>query len=135
MGQKVNPHGMRVGVIKDWDSRWYASDEKVGDLIVEDYKIRKYLKKTAVCRRYPEDRDRARAAQGRHHLYPLRSSRRWSSARAASRSSSIRLYVEKMIGKPVVLNIVEVRTRIRTHSSSPRTSLRSSRSVSASAAR
>ena len=39
MGQKVNPHGMRVGVIKDWDSRWYASDEKVGDLIVEDQKI------------------------------------------------------------------------------------------------
>ncbi len=36
MGQKVNPHGLRVGVIKDWDSRWYASDEKVGDLIVED---------------------------------------------------------------------------------------------------
>ena len=46
MGQKVNPHGLRVGVIKDWDSRWYASDEKVGDLIVEDQKIRKYLKKT-----------------------------------------------------------------------------------------
>ena len=46
MGQKVNPHGLRVGVIKDWDSRWYARDEKVGDLIVEDYKIREYLKKT-----------------------------------------------------------------------------------------
>ena len=37
MGQKVNPHGLRVGVIKDWDSRWYARDDKVGDLIVEDY--------------------------------------------------------------------------------------------------
>ena len=46
MGQKVNPHGMRVGVIKDWDSRWYASSEKVGDLLVEDKKIRDYLKKT-----------------------------------------------------------------------------------------
>ena len=45
MGQKVNPHGMRVGVIKDWDSRWYASEEKVGDLLVEDHKIRVYLKK------------------------------------------------------------------------------------------
>ena len=41
MGQKVNPHGLRVGVIKDRDSRWYASEEKVGDLIVEDQKIRK----------------------------------------------------------------------------------------------
>ena len=37
MGQKVNPHGLRVGVIKDWDSRWYASNEKVGDLLVEDH--------------------------------------------------------------------------------------------------
>ena len=46
MGQKVNPHGLRVGVIKDWDSRWYAREDKVGELIVEDYKIREYLKKT-----------------------------------------------------------------------------------------
>ena len=37
MGQKVNPHGLRVGVIKDWDSRWYAREDKVGDLVVEDY--------------------------------------------------------------------------------------------------
>lgn len=45
MGQKVNPHGFRVGVIKDWDSRWFARNEKVGDLLVEDYNLRKYLKK------------------------------------------------------------------------------------------
>ena len=44
MGQKVNPHGLRVGVIKDWDSRWYAREDKVGDLVVEDYNIRKELK-------------------------------------------------------------------------------------------
>ena len=44
MGQKVNPHGLRVGVIKDWDSRWYAREDKVGDLVVEDFNIRKYLK-------------------------------------------------------------------------------------------
>ena len=46
MGQKVNPHGLRVGVIKDWDSRWYARNDMVGDLIVEDYNIRKWLKST-----------------------------------------------------------------------------------------
>ena len=46
MGQKVNPHGFRVGVIKDWDSRWYARDNQVGDLLVEDKKIREFLKKT-----------------------------------------------------------------------------------------
>ena len=45
MGQKVNPHGLRVGVIKGWDSRWYAKDDAFGDLLVEDYNIRKFLKK------------------------------------------------------------------------------------------
>lgn len=44
MGQKVNPHGMRVGVIKDWDSKWYA-DAEFSDYLVEDYNIRKFLKK------------------------------------------------------------------------------------------
>ena len=67
MGQKVNPHGMRVGVIKDWDSRWYASNEKVGDLLVEDHKIRVYLKKLLFRCRCLQDRDRAQQ-RGRHHL-------------------------------------------------------------------
>lgn len=44
MGQKVNPHGLRVGVIKDWDSKWYA-DAEFSDFLVEDYNIRKFLKK------------------------------------------------------------------------------------------
>ena len=45
MGQKVNPHGIRVGVIKDWDSRWFASKKDFGDTLVEDYNLRKVLKK------------------------------------------------------------------------------------------
>jgi len=45
MGQKVNPHGLRVGVIKDWDSRWYANDQEFSEYLVEDQKIRKFLKK------------------------------------------------------------------------------------------
>ena len=45
MGQKVNPHGMRVGVIKDWDSRWFTSKQEFGDTLVEDHKIRTVLKK------------------------------------------------------------------------------------------
>ena len=44
MGQKVNPHGLRVGVIKDWDSKWYAEGD-FADCLVEDYQIRKFLKK------------------------------------------------------------------------------------------
>ena len=46
MGQKVHPHGLRVGVLKDWDSKWYADSKNFGDSLVEDYNVRKYLKKT-----------------------------------------------------------------------------------------
>ena len=44
MGQKVNPHGLRVGVIKDWDSKWFAGKREFGDQLVEDHKIRKFVK-------------------------------------------------------------------------------------------
>lgn len=77
MGQKVNPHGLRVGVIKDWDSRWYAREDKVGDLIVEDYNIRKYLKSTLYASGIAKieiERDNAKVKikhpllpPGRHH--------------------------------------------------------------------
>ena len=45
MGQKVNPHGYRVGVIKDWDSRWFANKSTFGDTLVEDYNIREFIQK------------------------------------------------------------------------------------------
>ena len=45
MGQKVNPHGLRIGIIKDWDTKWYANDKTFSDLLVEDVKVRKYIKK------------------------------------------------------------------------------------------
>ena len=54
MGQKVNPHGLRVGVIKGWDSRWYAKDNAFGDLLVEDYNIRKFLKKKLYAAGVPQ---------------------------------------------------------------------------------
>ena len=54
MGQKVNPHGLRVGVIKDWDSRWYA-DADFADYLVEDYNIRTFLKKEIIQRRCFQD--------------------------------------------------------------------------------
>ena len=45
MGQKVNPHGLRIGIIKDWDTKWYANKKNFSDLLVEDVKIRKFIKK------------------------------------------------------------------------------------------
>lgn len=59
MGQKVNPHGLRVGVIKDWDSRWFAKDDAFGDILVEDYNLRKFLKKQPAAGRCTTHRDRA----------------------------------------------------------------------------
>ena len=107
MGQKVNPHGMRVGVIKDWDSRWYARDEKVGDLLVEDKKIRDYLKKTLYSAGIPKieiERDNAKV---RIYLHCARPG--VVIGKGGTEIERIRLEVEKMIGKSVALNIVEVK--------------------------
>ena len=107
MGQKVNPHGLRVGVIKDWDSRWYARNEKVGDLLVEDKKIRDYLKKTLYSAGIPKieiERDNAKV---RIYLHCARPG--VVIGKGGEQIEQYRLTVEKMIGKPVALNIVEVR--------------------------
>ena len=58
MGQKVNPHGMRVGVIKDWDSRWYAEAD-FADNLIEDHKIRTYLKKRYTAPAFPRSKSSA----------------------------------------------------------------------------
>ena len=107
MGQKVNPHGLRVGVIKDWDSRWYASDEKVGDLIVEDQKIRKYLKKTLYGAGVPKieiERSNEVVTIFLHCARPG-----MVIGKGGEQIEQYRLAVEKLIGKKVKLNIVEVK--------------------------
>ena len=107
MGQKVNPHGLRVGVIKDWDSRWYASEEKVGDLIVEDQKIRKYLKKTLYGAGVPKieiERSNEVVTIFLHCARPG-----MVIGKGGEQIEQYRLAVEKLIGKKVRLNIVEVR--------------------------
>ena len=108
MGQKVNPHGLRVGVIKDWDSRWYAREDKVGDLIVEDYKIREYLKKTLYSAGVPTIEIERDSAKVRIYIHCSRPG--VVIGKGGAEIERLRLEVEKMIGKPVVLSIVEVRT-------------------------
>ena len=107
MGQKVNPHGFRVGVIKDWDSRWYASEEKVGDLIVEDQKIRKYLKKTLYGAGVPKIEIERSNDIVTIYLHCARPG--VVIGKGGEQIEQYRLAVEKMIGKKVKLNIVEVR--------------------------
>ena len=108
MGQKVNPHGLRVGVIKDWDSRWYARNEKVGDLLVEDNKIRNYLKKTLYSAGIPKieiERDNAKIKIYLHCARPG-----VVIGKGGTEIERLRLELEKKLGKPVALNIVEVKT-------------------------
>ena len=107
MGQKVNPHGLRVGVIKDWDSRWYARNEKVGDLLVEDKKIRDYLKKTLYSAGIPKieiERDNAKV---RIYLHCARPG--VVIGKGGEDIKKIEAQLVKLTGKPVDLKIVEVR--------------------------
>ena len=107
MGQKVNPHGLRVGVIKDWDSRWYAKNELVGDLLVEDKKIRDYLKKTLYGAGIPKieiERDNAKV---RIYLHCARPG--VVIGKGGEEIKALEAKLVKMIGKPVDLKIVEVR--------------------------
>ncbi len=107
MGQKVNPHGLRVGVIKDWDSRWYARNEKVGDLLVEDKKIRDYLKKTLYGAGIPKieiERDNAKV---RIYLHCARPG--VVIGKGGEDIKKIEAKLVKLTGKAVDLKIVEVR--------------------------
>ena len=107
MGQKVNPHGLRVGVIKDWDSRWYARNEKVGDLLVEDKKIRDYLKKTLYSAGIPKieiERDNAKV---RIYLHCARPG--VVIGKGGEDIKKVEAQLVKLTGKPVDLKIVEVR--------------------------
>ena len=108
MGQKVNPHGLRVGVIKDWDSRWYAREDKVGDLGVEDYNVRKFLKNklySAGIAKIEIERDNAKVKINIHCSRPG-----VVIGKGGQDIENLRKEVEKMIGKTVVLNIVEIRS-------------------------
>ncbi|MBQ8397948.1 MAG: 30S ribosomal protein S3 [Clostridia bacterium] len=107
MGQKVNPHGLRVGVIKNWDSRWYEKDETFGDTLVSDYNIRKYLKKELQAAGVPKieiERDAKRVRIFIHCAKPG-----MVIGRGGVEIEKYRAALEKMVGKPVSLNVVEVK--------------------------
>ena len=107
MGQKVNPHGLRVGVIKDWDSRWFTKDEEFGDTLVSDYKIRKYLKEKLQAASTPKfeiERDRQRVRIFIHCAKPG-----MVIGRGGVEIEKLRAELEAMIGRPVALNVVEIK--------------------------
>ena len=108
MGQKVNPHGLRVGVIKDWDSRWFAKDEVFGDTLVSDYKIRKYLKENLKLAGVPKieiERNNAGVKVLIHCAKPG-----MVIGRGGVEIEKLRVKLEKMTGKAVAVNVEEVKT-------------------------
>ncbi len=107
MGQKVNPHGYRVGVIKNWDSRWFVADNVFGDTLVEDYNLRKYLKKTLAGAGVPKVEIERTASRVRLNIHCAKPG--LVIGRNGSEIEKLRANCEKMLGKSVNINIVEVK--------------------------
>ncbi|MBR5271945.1 MAG: 30S ribosomal protein S3 [Clostridia bacterium] len=107
MGQKVNPHGLRVGVIKDWDSRWYANSKDFGDTLVEDYKIRNFIKSKLYLAGIPKVEIERDAKRVRINIFCAKPG--MVIGKGGAEIEKLRKECEDKIGKTVVLNIVEVK--------------------------
>lgn len=107
MGQKVHPHGLRVGIIKDWDSRWFASDKDFGDQLVEDYKIRKFLKKQLFPAGVSKIEIERTAKRIRINIFAAKPG--IIIGRGGSEIDKVKKQLEAMTGKSVALNIEEVK--------------------------
>ena len=107
MGQKVNPHGLRVGVIQDWDSRWFADKASFGDTLVEDYNIRKFIKKNLYSAGVPKIEIERFADKVRIHVFCAKPG--MVIGKGGDNIDKLRAQIEKMMGKSVSINIVEVK--------------------------
>ena len=107
MGQKVNPHGLRVGVIKNWDSRWFVSAKEMGDTIVSDHKIREYVKTKLQGAGVPKveiERDSARV-----RVFIQCAKPGVVIGFHGAEIEKLRAELEKMVGRPVVVNVIEIK--------------------------
>ena len=108
MGQKVSPHGLRVGVIKDWDSKWYADKSKFADYLVEDNKVRDFVKKklyvAGVSKIVLE-----RAAENKLKVIVMTARPGMVIGRSGTGIEDLKSELEKMTGKTIIIDIKEVR--------------------------
>ena len=107
MGQKVNPHGLRVGVIKNWDSRWFVSDKEFGDTLVSDHKVREYVKNKLQSAGVPKieiERDSARV-----RVFIQCAKPGVVIGFHGAEIEKLRTELEAMIGRPVVVNVIEIK--------------------------
>ncbi len=107
MGQKVNPHGLRVGVIKDWDSKWYAGKRDFGDQLVEDYNIRKFVKKT--CYDAGIAKVVIERKQNKVFVTIYTAKPGIIIGKGGQEIEKLKVTLEKMTGKVVNVNIMEVK--------------------------
>lgn len=107
MGQKVSPHGLRVGVIKDWDSKWYANKKNFSELLIEDFEIRKYVKKrlftAGVSRVYID-----RSANNKVHVNIFTAKPGMVVGKGGENIKVLREELEKLTNKTIQLDISEV---------------------------
>ena len=107
MGQKVHPNGLRVGVIKDWNSRWYADDKNFSDYLVEDYKIRKFVKSKLFVSGISKIEIERTAKFVKVNVYTAKPG--LVIGKGGNLAEELKKQLSKMIGKDVNLNIVEVK--------------------------
>jgi small subunit ribosomal protein S3 len=108
MGQKVHPHGFRVGINKEWDSRWFVKQKDFGDTLVEDYNLRKYLKNrlyAAGIARIEIERSHSKVRVHVHCAKPG-----MVIGKGGSEIEKIRTECEKRFKKPIFVNIIEVKS-------------------------
>ena len=111
MGQKVNPHGLRVGVIKDWDSRWFANKSDFGDTLVEDYNVRKFIKKNLYAAGVPKIEIERFADKVRIHIHCAKPG--VVIGRGGAEIDKLKLDIAGVLEMPaenVVVNVVEVKS-------------------------
>ncbi|NLY20328.1 MAG: 30S ribosomal protein S3 [Tissierellia bacterium] len=107
MGQKVNPHGLRVGIIKDWDSKWYADKKTFGDLLVEDDMIRKYIKKKLFIAGISNIK--IERVANKVKVTVVTSKPGMVIGRGGSGVEELRTELEKLTGKSVIINVEEIK--------------------------
>lgn len=107
MGQKMDPNGLRVGVIKDWNSKWYADKKNFSEYLVEDHKIRKYVKKKLYVAGISKIEIERTAKFVKVNVYTAKPG--LVIGKGGNLAEELKAELEKMIGKTVNLNIVEVK--------------------------
>lgn len=108
MGQKVNPHGLRIGIIKDWDTKWYAGNKEYGDLLVEDFKIREYIKKRLYIAGIARVEIERAANKIRLNIHVAKPG--LVIGKGGTGIDQLRGEIEKLTGKNVLVNITEIKT-------------------------